>query len=415
MFGFEQFLQSQDAIFVSRSYLVNVGVASVVLFAASVWLFRNMDKFAVGNVQIASLLLVLFAYLSQYWTLAPSEFHQYYDKAIPYFVLYLVVAPIISIDEKSLKTGVWTALYLGIPLVFLFVFYVEWDGRGVRLARPTMKFGQLVWYSPCLALSSMAAYVGMLAIILIPKNRLLIILHFTVFCLACYVAYRTQSRGQILALGAVALVCYPLANQATKLKGMFLTLAGFMVLTAGLFFVFSYFDLGNINRFRGEYVRAALEGRAIAIEDLLNAWINSEPLTILVGLGSASSFVTSGAYVHNLPAEILGELGIVGAGFFLFIYIQVAINSVKILRKLEHFPEVRREFVAILALFLFSAIICLKEGSLFKWPNLFFFAILISQMERHSRKFAGKSTSLNQLFIAMPSPTPVAAIPTFNR
>ena len=141
---------------------------------------------------------------------------------------------------------------------------------------------------------------------------------------------------------------------------------------------------------------------------LLEAWANEGPLSILFGLGVNSSFRVAGFYVHILPAEILGEYGLVGISLFLFIYIATFAKSVKIIRKLEHYPELRAEAVAMIALFVFSSFLSLKEGSLYSWPQLFFYAIAISHLERHSRKFVAQQRSLRSIYICLlyTSPSP---------
>ena len=397
MFGLEQFLQTRSVFFLNRSNIVNIGVGGVVGLASVRWFLKNQRKFSIESVQIASILLIVFSFASQFWTLAPKEFNQYYGKAIPYFALYLLVAPVITLDKKGVRNGIKSALCVGIPLVILFVFLVDWEGRGIRLAAPTVSNGVKKWYSPPLALSSMAAYVGILAVIVVPKQRIFQVLHFVAFAFAFYVAYRTQSRGQLLAMGFVTLVCYPLANQASNLKGLFATLAGFIVLAAVTYFAFSQLNLGGVNRWNEESFQKSFDGRGHMIERLFLAWSSGGAGVLLCGLGSASSFKVSGFYVHNLPAEILGELGLVGISLFLFIYGQVVIKSMNIFRKLEHYPDSRREAVALVGLFMFSSIISLKQGSLFSWPHLFFFAITISQMERHSRQIASQGNMLKQM------------------
>ncbi len=398
MFGLEQFLQTQDATFLKHGTLVNMGVGVVALLSAAVWLFKNLDKLKIDRIHVASLLLVGLAFTSQLWTLAPREFSEHYYGAIPYFVLFLFVAPVLSMEQKGIRTGIWTMLVMGVPLVFLFVFFVQWEGRGVRLAAPSNENGVLRWDSPSLALSTLAAYTGILAVILVPKNKLLLLIQFVAFTMACYVAYRTQSRGQLIAMGFVCLVCYPLANQATRFKGLFFTIAGFASLSIGLFLLFSYFDLGDINRWGEAKIRSDFEGRFDMAQNLLARWMDSPPQTWLFGLGAASGFATSGFYVHNLPGEVLGELGIVGASLYLFIYGSAIRRSYSLIRKLEYYPEMRREVVALIGLFLFSTIISLKQGSLFTWPDLLFLAIAIGHLESHSAKYVARKRSLSQYF-----------------
>ena len=400
MFGLEQFLQTRAAIFVQRSSIINIGIGTAILFAAANWFSKNTKKIVLEPVHVATLALIAFAFLSQIWTSSPGSYRRYFQGAIPYFVVFFVLAPLISLDKNGVKQGVRTAMFLGIPLVFLFVFVVTWEGRGIRLAAPVLSRGRMSFVSPPLALASMAGQTAILSIILISKNKLIRLLQFAAFAMATYVAFRTQSRGQLTAMTLVTLVCYPLANQGTKLKRMLFSMAGFVVLAGILYVLFNTFETGNINRWTESSIRHGTEGRLEMSRRLLEAWATEGPFSILFGLGVNSSFHVAGFYVHILPAEILGEYGLLGMSLFLFIYINTFAKSVKIVRKLEHYPELRTEAIAIIALFVFSSFLSLKEGSLYGWPQLFFYAIAISHLERHSRKFMAQQRSLRAIYMA---------------
>lgn len=403
MFGLEQFLQTQHPFFLSNSKTVNLSVILVAVIAVTLRLSRNA-KIRLDGTQIVCLALFGLSILSQLWTLAPSEFRRYYISATPYFALYLLIGPLISSDKNTIKQGIWTVLNIGIPLLFMFVFLVEWEGRGVRLSAPTVSRGVSTWYSPPLALSSMAAYVGICAIIIQPKNVPLKLLHLVAFGLATLIAFKTQSRGQVISMLLAVFICYPLANQTSKLKGLLYTIGAAILIVGVLAVVISALDSGSLRRWDENNVRLSVEGRTELSQLLLSSWSNGGISAIFFGLGSASSFATSGFYVHNLPIEILGELGLVGFSLFLIIYLQVWIKATRILKKLKHYPDTRQEVVAILGLFVSSAIISLKQGSLFSWPHLFFFAILISQMERQVKHLQADKNWWRNLFIASQYP-----------
>lgn len=401
MFGVEQFFQTRDAIFVDRSNIVNLGVGAVAMFAACCWLARNLNRFKLDKVHIAALALILFSQASQFWTIAPSAFSTYYARTpLPYYVLYLLIAPILSQDKHAIRHGILATIYIGIPMIVIISFFVEWSGRGIALAKPVIEGGRLTYYTPPLSLADAASYVGLSCIILKPKNSIWKIVYVSTFALACYVVYRTQSRGQLVSLGIVALLFYPIANQASRFKELMLTLGGFAIIGVALYSVFTLLDLGSVNRWTEHNMRLGTEGRIYMVVALLKAWSESGPFYLLFGLGSAAGWQTSGFNVHNLPAEILGELGIVGFSLYLYICIQAFSSAYKVITKLKHYPEMRREAVILIALFAYTCILSLKSVALFSSaPLMFFFAIALSQLERHSRKFSADRLNWRRLLL----------------
>lgn len=404
MFGLEQFLQTRDAVFVERSNIVNIGIGLLGLVAATGFLFQNFDKLATVNIQIAVIALYAFGWMSQLWTSMPDTAWSFYTSALPYQILFFLLAPILMLGRKEIRVGLRTVFFLGFPLVILFALFVEWSNRGIRLAAPVMIHGRISWDSPTLGLANMAASVGILSIILLPKGLLARLLHAIAFCLAFYIVYRTQSRGQLVALVLVIFTCFPIANRAASLKGMLSTLAGFSIVLGMLIVVFSFLDLGDINRWGEDRVASAVDGRFAMVTSLLGQWANGPPSQLFVGMGASSSFKLFGSYPHNLPTEILGELGLIGFSLYLYIYWLVGVKSFRILGRLNQFPEMRREIVALLAMFLYATLISFKEDTLTSANSVFMFAIMIGHVERHSKKMARESISLKRIYLA-PSPS----------
>ncbi|TWU37651.1 hypothetical protein Q31b_44390 [Novipirellula aureliae] len=399
MFGVEQFFQTRSAIFLDRSSLVNLGVGIVTAFAAFCWLSRNEFRFNLDKTQAAAILLILFSQASRFWTIAPEEFAQYYGRApLPYYVLYLLVAPILSQSKNGIRDGVQAAIYIGVPLVIVISFFVEWHVRGISLARPVMHHGSLKWFTPPLALADTASYIAIFCVILRPKNSLWKMVHLATFALACNIVFRTQSRGQLVSLAVVILTFYPIANQVSQARTYLLTLAGFIAGGLVLYLTFSFLGLGEVNRWNEVSMRRGFEGRAEMVMLLFKAWSESDFFHLLFGLGSAAGWKTSGFDVHNLSVEILGELGIIGFSIYLYICVQAFSNAIKIIGKLKHYPEMRREAVILIALFTYSCILSLKSVALFSTaPLMFFFAIALSQLEKHSREFTFERIRWKQL------------------
>ncbi len=375
-YGIESFLQSQSTFFVANGRYVNLGVVLVMLVACVFSFLRNPQGLVrLNRIQTLTLLLYAFGFLSFLWTLEPGEFSRWRE-ALPLMVLYLLMAPFLTREPRSLQDGLRWSLILGVPLMLLIAFYADWGNRGMLLARPIITLNRARYETLPLGTATLAsslAIIGLVAHLRIPMKTAF---RFLVLALALYIAFRSESRGQVVAIIGVAAIVYPISNQAQNLKGLFITLIGVC-----LFGMIVYYMINNLEliRWRQDRVESALEGRKYMWLELLKHWGGNPGLNSLIGFGACSSFAIIGFYPHNLPVEVFVELGLIGFGIFAYILLNSAKTCFVLLTRLEQFPGLRQDVVALIGLIGVNFALCLKEGSLYSWPPLFFFLICLSQ------------------------------------
>ena len=120
---------------------------------------------------------------------------------------------------------------------------------------------------------------------------------------------------------------------------------------------------------------------------LLELWFDS-PQTIIFGLGNSASFDPRilGMYPHFVPLEILAEEGLAGFGLYLLILYHAMSSARRSFNALANAPKERSLLGALLALFLFTFLLSLKQGSMLLNLELFMFAIILGKYERILRQ-----------------------------
>ena len=399
MFGIEQFLHTQSKFFIENGQAINVSIGLVVAMATTCSLWRGSFSITRPNlVHVLSVLLFAYAFLSYFWTPSQDVFKDRWLSSIPYLGLFLVLGPVLTQEKNAIRDGLRWTMYIGIPLVLLTAFYCEWGERGMILAAPMKEGKVLINETLPLALASFASYVGIITLVANLKISGRLLVRFAILGVAIYIAFLTRSRGQVVALVLVASGVYAIENRIGSIKGVVLTLIGLTALALIVYYVSQQLDLA---RWRSDRIENSFFGRRDMWYGMLQSWIESRDGRLAFGLGAASSFKYVGFYPHNLPIEILAELGLVGVILFGTIVWISVVNALKLLRRLDDYPDDRGEILMLLGLVAISLALCLKEGSLYTWPILFFFAICLNQKEVATRKSLARRQKITEHFWVM--------------
>lgn len=385
MYGIESFLQTRDAFFIDHGTYVNIAVGIVMLCAVTASLLRFPYKLRhVDTVQVISLSLYAFGFLSYFWTMAPEEFFRW-KGCVPYLIVFLILAPILTREPRALRNGLRWAMIIGTPLMLASAFYCEWGLRGMILARPIIENGRTIIETPPLAIATLASALGIITLVVHLKIPMPMLFRFAVLGVAIYLAFLTRSRGQVVAIIGVAAIVYPISNQATNVKGFFVTMVGLIIFSVIVFYI-----VGNLDmvRWRKDQVETALIGRQEMWVDLFSYWLSSPGKATLFGFGILSSFRIIGFYPHNLPIEIIAELGLVGFVLYSGVLYKSFSNSLNLLSKLEKLPDYRGDVIATIGLIGVAFALSLKEGSLYMWAPFFFYTICLSQQVQVTAKIA---------------------------
>jgi len=383
MFGLEQWGQASHHFFLQNPAFTNVLIGGILVLALISKVLKGESLFE-NYPATGWLVLALFSYacVSAIWAPRPDLSFDVWSGRAPYVLTLIVLAPLVISQSSDLQVSFKTLILVGSFLIILLLAFVSWDSRLIVLGEGR---------GNPLAVSSMAGMVALVAILVDvwPSSKLWKLLRWVVVILCMILIVRSGSRGQLLGAIAVAVMCWPLSRKGTSLKH-FLSLLCLVLFLGGItsfaleeFWAekSSYFAGGS--RWSEEAMAGAMVGRFEQGLYIVGLWLDS-PETIFFGLGNSASYDPRilGIYPHFVPLEILAEEGVIGASLFLMILYVTARSALRCYRFVYLDPKERSIFAGLLALFLYTFLLSLKQGSLLGNLEPFMFAIMLGKQAK---------------------------------
>ena len=303
--------------------------------------------------------LFFFVCLSYLWSVSPENTWKHIEQNLPYLGAFILIMPLCATDAKQLRLVVNTTVILG-AIILLGHGFSGYGRRSVILA---IEAGKTLEGNP-LAVATYSGYVGICALFSIYGRKFspLIALKGAIFLLAAYVIVRSSSRGQLIALAAVSFLWLPIIARATMKRSTILAFLGAIVIVGA--FIYTIDQLKDTGRWQAAHYETATIGRLEMSMTLLDYWWKKGAGAWLLGLGSSSSYKIVGFYPHNVPAEVLGEEGLIGFSIYLAFIYYVLSRAGKIMFSPMLSTEGRVNLGILLAIFCFEGILTLKQGSL---------------------------------------------------
>ncbi len=371
MLTVEQWVQSQSAFFVERSFIINVLFAVVTAFALWVRIYRRelrSEPYPLGAILV--LLLFSYALLSTMWTGRDVEIQEIWTMWAPYLIVQILIAPLLVADSRELTRLFAYQIFLGGLFATLITFGSEYDGRQIILG------GDKAFQGNPLAVAETGGVTIICAVMMtrLFKGDILFKLIISSICLVAIV--KSGSRGQLIALAFALIVAFPFTYSVKSPKiivgsAIVAMILGYVVL-AGLETFW-----GDSGRYSGEGMSADYLKRIDKIARLFTVWIN-DPVAIVFGLGNSASFdmTINGSYPHFVPIEILCEEGIVGALVYLWMLVIVLRDALFMLRRRGMEREESAGFAILVAIVVYLFLISLKQGSLIG-TSTFFMSVML--------------------------------------
>ena len=384
MFTFEQALQASSLIFIERSALCNLMVATVIGLSFVRLMFSNKNVFLgfMNPSLVCTFIIYFWSAFTLVWTPANAAL-EIVVGGIPYFLLFLCLAPFLLIDIQSVGSFTRSILYLGGLVLVVLVINPEFTFISGRLGIQLMGVSR----SNPLAIGELGGTLIIVATLLRigPIQWLFNLARLVAFVLGAFIALQSGSRGQLAFAVILAVLFFPVSKQIKSFTNFIATIVGAGVILPAIYFLaikFMYADV--LNRWGAEDLAGGTGVRILNITDLLLVWVQS-PLAWIIGLGfNAFSAVTSAGsmekYSHNMSIDILTELGIpMFIVYILIIYISSR-HSLWLFQRFKGQPQERASVSVLLALFVYQLLLVNKQSNLWQNQMFFFYAILLARL-----------------------------------
>ena len=393
MFGIEQSLQTSSPIFLDKSWLANVSVGVACLLSVLRVLVTKPGSLRGYFTPMLLGVLVLYGWwlVTLAWTPSLEGALDILSKNFPYFGLFVILAPILLNDIEDVSKFGRALLYSGILVMLTLVLNPEfgtWSGRMGLIV------GGKIITSP-LAIGELGGTLIILASLLRtgPAPALLLIARIAAFILGAILALQSGSRGQLIFAVIIAVGFIPVSKRVKSIPafiGSALAIAfmGVMVMLLANQILYGF----ALERWGAGQLDSGFQGRLANATDLLSAFVRN-PVAWILGLGanafrSLSAVTAKDEYPHNVPVEVLCELGIPMALLFGSLIVLGIRDFMSLFRRFAADEERRVGLAVLLSMATYQFLLCNKQSNL--WGNcmLFFFLLLISRLRARSDIFA---------------------------
>lgn len=368
MFPIEQSLQGAVDAFRTFPPLANYIVAAVVGIAA-VRETLAMRRPFFGYFSRAWLLtLAIFAWsaVSLLWTPAMPQAGEMVREGIPYFILFVVAAPILIDSVDDLTDLASLLMVFGTLVALTIIVNPEFNLKSGRLG---VMLTSTVRSSP-LAIGELGGTLLIVSALFrsSSSNNFLKVARSAAFICGTTLALYSGSRGQLIFGAAFALVFFPVAKPVKSLGSYAIAVIG-VVLVGGALVAISQLVLEGdmLRRWQGDVLSQGVEVRQLNMLDLFRAFA-ANPVAWIFGLGwNAFSALTDASrepYSHSIIVDVLTELGIpafIAFGYIMASVVQCGLNLFRAWSQ----NEARRVAITIfVALGLYQFLLVNKQGYL---------------------------------------------------
>jgi hypothetical protein len=390
LFPLKQGLQGSSTFFLANFTLPNY-ISAIVIGLSAVLAVAKMPSPMRGYACpqfVVGMLLYIWSAVTLVWTPSYITASDYVVTNIPYLILYLVVSPLLLRDVVTLSMTLRVTLFIGTTLAITMLLNPAFTSQSGRLG---VQLSSSVRTNPLV----IGEFGGTLMIIasLLHVNRATAVLgsvRIAAFIAGAILAIESGSRGQLLFAAILAIVFYPISKRVRDITSFVTTAVVVAVLAAGVLAIAAWTLQGQgLRRWDADLFTEGVGIRTFNFVQLLAEWAQ-HPLAWLFGLGfnafsSLGSAEAALGYSHNLPADILAELGLPMFVLFCMMLWDCVKCSRALFVRYSDYPEERSTVAILLAISSYQLLLVNKQGMLWASPSLFLWAILLGRLCRRAR------------------------------
>jgi hypothetical protein len=386
MYAMEQLLQSGGGIFLSIPALTNATVAAVAGIAALRAVATEERPFLgyFNRAWVVTFFIYAWSAASLLWTPSPESGGKLVSGGVPYFVLFVVTAPMLFTDVPTLSRLARALPLLGGAIAAALVVNPEFRSASGR--QVFMLAGSIM--SNPLATGELGGTVLIAAVLLRGEglSPFMMLTRLAAFPLGLALTLQSGSRGQLVSAIIICILFYPIAKRVTTVIG-FVGAVGATVIGYVAFSILAPLILTGYGATRWDAgnIQGSVASRLQNVIDLLVAQFK-EPVSWLIGLGynafTSISDGTGDGYSHNLSADILTELGIPVFVLYVWMLVGACKDGLWLFRRYEDRPAERSSVALLLAFAAYQFLLTQKQGYLWGAGAYFMFVIAVARIRR---------------------------------
>ena len=390
MYALEQSLQGAVPIFRSFPPLANYWTAVVVALSAANAIFRTPRPF-VGYATVSwmlSVLIFVWAGISLLWSPSTTAAKMTTD-GIPYFVLFLVLAPLLPDSIADLRSFALVMMLFGTLTALSIIANPEFNIESGRLG---LQISFKVRSSP-LAMGELGGTLVILAALYHATIRspVVAILRVAAFISGTILVLYSGSRGQLIFAAIIAIAFFPVCRKVRNVFSFFATTVGLIVIGVGVMLlarlVFSSEGGMVESRWSSDLLTAGTQVRRENALDLLLAFA-ANPKAWVFGLGwnafSAYTKASTEPYSHSVMLDILCELGIPAFVALCVILLEVLRASRRLFVLVAESTLDRSVTTCFIALTAYQILLANKQGMLWASGPLFIHFLTLVRIDRRT-------------------------------
>ncbi len=367
--------------------LVNYLVGAMALASAFLASVRDPKRLiGFGNASfVLTVLLFGWAALSLLWSPAMQSGFEIVSWGFPYFIVILVVTPVLIGDLDDLVRMNRWVLIVGLAVMLGVLLSPEFNYKGGRLfvalgagaASSALSIGEAggtVLITAALARQGFSGpWMGAVRLAAIGTGMAVAIL--------------SGSRGQFFFAIGAAIAFIPMSAPLKSPRSFVAGVVGLVIVVISAQYLMSTLLEGfAAKRFSTEemlYGSSSAAGRWRNVALLFNAWISSPP-AILAGLGynafAGLPDATGEPYSHVVFADALFELGVVGATLLAVLMYRLVASLRYLWGESRSNPSHRAAVTTLIALSTYQTLLINKQGSLWGVPVLFLYIVIADRL-----------------------------------
>jgi hypothetical protein len=263
-------------------------------------------------------------------------------------------------------------------LMPLLMFTVTWRYRHIVFVQHIKSAGA---EGNPLTIASMCGYAMIAGTLLMFRKGLAPfwqVVRWSVVVLGFALMVRSGSRGPLLAVMVTLLLFLPLSRRIRDVGQFFAVgcTAIVLLVIAG----WAWDQYAHRHRWDAARMTADMLGPRFGTSmNVVNRWADGGPVVWLFGFGNSGSFnkEVNGWYPEVLPAEVFGELGLVGFSMYVAI-VGITLSQIpRVYRMVKPYEYERGVFAALAGIVVFEMLQTFKGGSLLTNTVFFIMAILL--------------------------------------